>query len=390
LISAAATLIAVLAAGAGPDDTVAEAKRLYDAGGQAYEQGRYRIAIDALEEAYRLAPRAPTAFSAAQAYRLQYFVDGDVRRLARAVELYRAYLDLAPDGNRREHAAQHLATLVPILERLRREGVGEGRGRPPEPARTQVIVACRTPGASVRVDDGAPEPAPAAFEVVPGKHSIHVEAAEHLPQTLDTVAVAGSVVALNVALDPQPGAVQVRAPKGARVVVDDRLVGSSPLLGPVELPPGHHQVAVTASGRRPYVRDLELGRGQKMDVEARLELTTQRWFAYGMFATGGALLIGAVATWGVAGVRASQAHDLEAKLDAMMSWTTEEAAQHTALQAQRNDLLRAGAITAAVGVAAGALGLVLWLTDKPEAPMTVIAPTVGSGSAGLILQHRFF
>jgi hypothetical protein len=366
----------------------AEARRLYEAGEQAYEQGRYPIAIDAFEAAHRMAPRAVTAFALAQAYRLQYFVDGNPRGLERAVELYRAYLELAPDGNRREHAAQHLATLVPVLERIREQGQARPPPAPPL-ARTQVIVSSRTAGATVQLDGGEPEAAPAAFTVAPGHHRVVVDAPEYLSQTLETMAVAGTAVALNVALDPQPAALEVRAPAGARVAVDGQLVGSAPLAHAVEVAAGRHVVAVTDRGRQPWVREVEAERGGRLTLEARLARTGQRWASYVLVGAGVALVVGSAAAWGLAAARDSEARGIESTLLAGHSISTDERARYQALQGERDDLVRAGAIVTAAGAAVAAIGLVLWAVDRPEAPAPVVAPVVAPGGAGLVLEQRF-
>lgn len=363
----------------------AEAKRLFEAGSQAYDQGRYVLAIDAFEAAHKLAPRGVTAFSAAQAHRLQYSIDLDVRQLERAVELYRAYLELAPDGNRRGHAAEHLGTLVPILDRLKREHAAGVAARPSAAVRTQVIVSSRTAGASVCVDGGKVELAPASFDVAPGRHRIEVSAPEFVTQAEETVAVAGSVVAINVALEPVPGQLEVQAPPGSRLLVDGRLVGTAPLARLVELRPGHHTVAATARGSQPFVREVELARGQKLGVTVQLRRTAQRWASYGMFAAGGALVAGTAVSWGLALDKQTQA---QAYL-ALPSRTQDEQDRYTALRAERDQLVTAGIATGAIGVAAGALGLVLWLFDNPEAPAAVVAPVVGDHLTGLAVSGRF-
>ena len=86
-MSTALCLLLTLAA-APDDDAVRQAKQLFAAGVRAYQKEQYRVAIVAFEEAYKLAPRPPVIFSAAQAHRMQFFVDDDHRRLARAVALY--------------------------------------------------------------------------------------------------------------------------------------------------------------------------------------------------------------------------------------------------------------------------------------------------------------
>jgi hypothetical protein len=241
----------------------------------------------------------------------------------------------------------------------------------------------------VRIDGGAPEQAPASFEVAPGKHRIDVEAASYVPQTLETVAVQGSVVALNVALDPRPGQVLVRAPAGSDVSIDGRPVGPSAVHGPIEVMAGRHLVSVTARGRRPFVRELEVDRGGRVDLSAPLELTTQRWFSYGLFTGAGALAVSTAVVWGLALSRQSDAEALEARLTTGPPLSTAEAARYATLQADRDQFVRIGTATGVIALAAGALGVVLYLVDKPEAPSTIIAPTASPNGAGLTIQGQF-
>jgi hypothetical protein len=173
------------------------------------------------------------------------------------------------------------------------------------------------------------------------------------------------------------------------VVIDGRPVGPTAMNGPVEVPPGRHVVAVTARGRRPFVRELEVDRGGRVDLSAPLELTTQRWFSYSLFAGAGALAVGTAVVWGLALQRQSDAQSLEALVDSGHSLTTDQAARHASLQADRDEFVRIGTATGISALAAVALGVVLFAVDKPEAPSTVIAPTVGPGGAGLTIQGRF-
>ena len=72
-------------------DVEARAKALFKVGGHAYEAGQYEVAIRAFEGAYSAARRPEIVFSLAQSHRLQFFADGDTRKLERAVALYREY-----------------------------------------------------------------------------------------------------------------------------------------------------------------------------------------------------------------------------------------------------------------------------------------------------------
>lgn len=358
---------------------VDQAKALYQAGGEAYRQGRYAVAIRAFEEVLRVARRPAVLFSAAQAYRLQYFVDGDLAKLERAVELYRAYLDEVPEGGRRDHAAQHLSTLTPILEQRRIE-VSPGEAAADSAAR--LIVSSSIEGAIARVDGGEAVPIPAAFEVEPGERKVHVEAPEHLPQTVDTVAVAGSVVALNVDLEPAPGRLLVRGPEGARILLDGQFVGHSPLSAPIEVAPGRHHLVVTDRGRVPFVHPLELRRGQSAELDAELAVTGQRVAAWSLLGAGAALLAGAGATFALTLEREDEAAALEARFE-RRGLSTGEARRYRELEEERDEL---AALTIGLGTAAGAAviaGVLLWVFDEADAPAsTRWGPVAGPGGAG--------
>src|SRR5262245_36516586 len=96
--SLSALLLAFLTSTARAQTDVEAAKRYFEAGRQTYETGQYIPAITAFEESYKRAPRSAIVFSLAQAYRQQFFIDKDARKLKRAVELYRQYLAEVPQG----------------------------------------------------------------------------------------------------------------------------------------------------------------------------------------------------------------------------------------------------------------------------------------------------
>jgi hypothetical protein len=364
-----AILVALTLAGAGEHGNghvEEQARSLHEAGGQFYDKARYVQAIDAFESAYRLAPRAATAFSLAQSYRVQYFVDGDKRKLERAVEMYRAYLDGDAVGNRRDHATEHLATLVPILERVRAEAPAETpKPAPPPPPQTRLIISSRTPGALVMVDGRTPETAPASFAVTPGKHFVEVSALSHVTKKIETQAVEGSAVAFNVELDPQPGVVEISAPEDARISLDGRPLGAGPVAR-TSIGSGWHVLSVVENGRTPFVRDLHVAHGEMLKIDAELEVTTRRWIAYGLFAGGAAFALGSgVATGGALG-KESDARAIEDNFDARRAISVADANRHATLEGERDDLARVAIVTGSAAIISGTIGLILWLTDSPE------------------------
>jgi hypothetical protein len=360
-------LVAFLIAGAGADPLL-EAKELYDAGSEAYRQGQYEVAINAFEEAYKLAPRPPVIFSLAQSHRLQYFVDGDHKKVERAIELYREYLRVVEKGGRREDVAQLLSTLVPIAAR-KPEATEPTREPASEPIIAgRVIVSSRIENATARVDGGDPQKIPATFEVKPGQHRIVVEAPEHQPKTLETVAVASSVVAVNVELDEIPGQINIRAPEGASVHLDGRPIGAGPIADPIEVRSGRHTIAVIDRGHEPFVELVELGRGGRAVVDVELEMTTQRMIAHGLFAGGAAAFLGMGVAGGFALGAESDARALEEKVDGKMSLTEAEARMYGGYESRRDDFVNVAAGAAVIGAGAIVTGVIVYLFDTPDVP----------------------
>src|SRR5512139_3732457 len=95
-------------------DDVAQAKTHFAVGARAYEERKFRVAIDAFEESYRLAPRPAILFSIAQAYKRQYYEGRTDRDLSQAIAYYRRYLKDEPNGKRAGEASAALGDLEPI------------------------------------------------------------------------------------------------------------------------------------------------------------------------------------------------------------------------------------------------------------------------------------
>ncbi|MCB9529194.1 MAG: PEGA domain-containing protein [bacterium] len=359
--------------------TLARARELFEAGSAAYARTHYDVAVEAFEEAYRLAPRPSVVFSLAQALRLQYFLDGDPKKLRRAVALYREYVDTVRTGGRRDDASQHLRDLVPLMQR---------DAEPAADAPARLIVSADASGAQARIDGGDPRPIPATFEVAPGARRLVVEAPEHEPRTIETTAVAGSTVALNVTLTPQPGALTVRAPAGAQVEIDGRPLGPAPL-PPIALAPGQHRVVVVESGRVPFVQTVAVERAQALTIEAPLEVTGQRVAAWVLYGATGALLAGAGVAVGFALDAQSDAQAIEAR------WRTDGLAPAEVTRYQSRVDARDQRTALAIGLGAGAAALAGLATalyvfdDAVPPPEATVRPTLGPTGAGIGGAWRF-
>src|SRR5438045_1261990 len=95
-----------------------KSRALFNVGAAAYGAGRYLDAIQAFEEAYRVEPRPGILFSMAQAHKKQFAVDQKPDHVRAAVKAYREYLAKVTDGGHRADAAEALAQLDSIEQRL--------------------------------------------------------------------------------------------------------------------------------------------------------------------------------------------------------------------------------------------------------------------------------
>ena len=107
----AATLLAVQAP-AGAAASSKDARRIYDEATAAFGLGRYAEAAEKYEAAFSLRPDPALLYNAAQSYRL-------AGNKARALELYRNYVRLYPDGTNAEDARNHVAALKKAIDEER-------------------------------------------------------------------------------------------------------------------------------------------------------------------------------------------------------------------------------------------------------------------------------
>src|SRR5262249_20717210 len=99
-----------------------DAERYFQIAEKAYKAQNFLAAAETFERAYKTLPLPEIAFSAAQAYRRQFRIDGSVDHVARAIELYRAYLDKIKTGGRVADAADAVAELQHELDKLIKAG----------------------------------------------------------------------------------------------------------------------------------------------------------------------------------------------------------------------------------------------------------------------------
>jgi tetratricopeptide (TPR) repeat protein len=389
-------LLLAVAPAAAEDDKKAEAEKYFRAGENAYNTGQYLVAAQAFEEAYELLPVPAIAFSTAQAYRLLYVTDKQPAYVKRAVELYRTYVQQVKEGGRVPDATSSLAELEPVLERLEREG--KSMAMPIQAPRTQLMISSQVSPARGEVA-GKSGPLPLIVEVAAGEYQVKADADGYYPVDIKATAVEGEFIVVEVDLLPRPAILDVEAEEGARVEVDGRPVGSTPLARPIEVPAGKHFVAITRRGRRAYSREIDARRGETVKIEAGLRATGQRKAVPWVW--GGALVLGlaAGAAGGWALVEQGKASDLDDKRRTE-SITAEELDQYLEHRQNRDDATRAMWAFAGASVVTATIGTLMYLFDRPEAeapPPTfmpapdspAVSPFATEGGAGISIAGSF-
>jgi hypothetical protein len=191
LLVASLFTAALPAAADTPDSDVETAKRLYDAGREAHQAGKYLSAIHAFEGALKITRRPSVLFATAQAYRRQFAVDRDPARLRRALALYREVIAAVPDGSLRHQAAQHVEELQPLEMSMPSAAPGSDAGAPQATGTSLLMLYApgrAYAGAVGSVDGSTPARLPLYLPVKPGKHTLRVEAPGYFPLLTDFVA----------------------------------------------------------------------------------------------------------------------------------------------------------------------------------------------------------
>lgn len=376
-----------LVAPARADDT-AQAERYFRIGEKAYRAQNFEAAAASFEQAYKLIALPEIAFSAAQAYRRQFQIDRKAAGVARAIQLYRAYLDKVRTGGRVADAADALAELQRELDQLIKSGAKVSAELAAE--HTQVGVNVTLEGqddarGGMREIEDAPNRATAKTKitvtldgqpilpftpvnVAPGKHAIHVEADGYAPADRQDNIAQGDFHMIDQVLKPLPAHLRITTEPDSKVAIDGRLAGPVPLA--IDVDAGAHLVAVLRDGREAWTRELSLGRGETKVLTPTLEVTAKRrWTSRTVIAASiaGALALGA-GTFAL--IEDSRASELHTQFMTTGNGSPEDAASYTSALTWRNRAIDATWVLGAVAVAAGVTSVVLYYTDKPSIAVT--------------------
>lgn len=357
-----------------------EAEQFFRAGERAFKNNSFQSAAEMFERAYATLPLPAIAFSAAQAYRLQYALDGDPAKLKRAVKLYEAYVAQDPKGKRVGDAAKILAELRPRLDELEKKGAVADMPAKSDATTIMVTTTTDVARAALVIDGGKPEALHVMREIGPGRHKVVVTAPGYFPAERSKEVLKGVPNVVEIELKPRPAVVNVRADDGAQVSVNGRPAGVTPLVRPIELPPGKHLVTITRRGHRPWSREIKVKRGETIALEPSFDRTGQRTLAYGVLGVSGALLVGAGVTFGMSIAAAKDASDLDDKRNAQ-GLTEPEAEDYRDAVDRRDARRNVTWLLLGSSAAVATAGFLLYFMDNPRAEVDTSASAGFSVSA---------
>ena len=345
---------------------IEEAKRLFSAGAAAYSSGQFSAAIQAFEAANKIVSKPAIVFSVAQAHKRQYAIDRNPDHLHAAIQNYRAYIAQVPQGGRRLDATQALGELEQMEAHATPDATAT-RTTTKEPAR--VMVLAQAEGAQILFDGKTKTEPLTALEVTPGKHRIKVSAAGYYDEERDVNAVDNALVPLEVQLREKPSRLTLDGMLNADVTIDSRLVGTTPLAAPLDLPSGKHLVVITKNGYAPFAQEIDLARDQKKTLTYAMHVTGQRVVANALLLSGGAAIVGGVVFTFVAG---SQQHRMNVILDKGKSANLGDGdvQDYRGAHANRDTWTTVAVVAYGVGVAALLTGVVFYAFDKPTVSLS--------------------
>jgi hypothetical protein len=201
-------------------------------------------------------------------------------------------------------------------------------------------------------------------------------------------AIAGAPDIVELELQPLPATVEIDTEAGAAISVDGRRVGVAPLAA-FDVPAGRHLVTVTARGREPAGKEVDVTRAERAHIAIPLAMTTRRRAVPWVAGTAIALGVVSLTTLGGALYWNHEARDLRDQID-RGGVTDPNALANYSDAHTRRDVARAASITSgglAVGV--GLAAAWLYYFDRPEAEGVRVAPIAGPGNAGAMLFGRF-
>jgi hypothetical protein len=223
-----------------------EARAHYEAGQRAYDRGDYERAIDEFEQAYRLKPHPNVLYNIAQAHErlLDY---------AKSVEWFERYLREAPrDAENRPIVENRLRILRNLPARISITSIPEH------------VHATLVTGKQEYKGD-----TPITFKVPAGDYQVYLDFPGWEAERHDLAADIGQPYFYQYRLKRSTSSVQVFSrPRGARVFIDNHLVGETPFADAVEV--GKHQLLLEHPEYPWFKEEIEVKPNQPLKREIKM------------------------------------------------------------------------------------------------------------------------
>jgi hypothetical protein len=223
-----------------------EARAHYEAGQHAYDRGDYELAISEFEQAYQLKPHPNVLYNIAQAHErlLEY---------AESVSWFERYLTEAPpDAEFRPIVTNRLRILRNLPARISITTIPEH------------VHATLVQGSSEFKGD-----TPATFKVPAGDYQVYLDVPGWEAERHDLHADLGQPYFYQYRLKRSTSTLQIfTRPRGARVFIDNHLVGETPFADAVEV--GHHELLLEHPDYPWYKEQVEVRPNQPLKREIKL------------------------------------------------------------------------------------------------------------------------
>lgn len=232
------------------DTLTGDARTDYQAGTVLFGDGDFATALQKFRSAHEKQPDPRLLYNMASA-------EKSLRHYATAGRLLRRYLAeggaLLTSDDRRD--AQDLVVVIDALT-------------------LPVAINVSEAGALVFLDDELLGTSPLPSSVVADIGQRKLRAQKDGFRTLSLAVQIGPVQTFTLDLQRQRGRLELRTKAGASVFIDEKLIGTGPLLVSDELPVGAHSLRITAPRMRPYQGEivLEDAKSRSIDIELEADL----------------------------------------------------------------------------------------------------------------------
>lgn len=208
------------------------------------DAGEYEEAAKLYMKAYRLSKAPILLYNTARVWDKS----GD---LSKARKLYEWYLNVEKKPDGLERGRKRLSDL---LDRI--------------PG--QLVVRVFPTDATVEVD-GQKVSGAGPHDFTRGTHSIVVKRNGYLPEQQDVEILSDKETPVEIKLQTLPGTLKIQCHvRGARIFVNGKPMGTTPLSKPLKLSAGRYEVEVTAPGSKPFKWSVDVAPGEEAILPVKL------------------------------------------------------------------------------------------------------------------------